>query len=139
MPKSAFTSHKCIFAFTDGRVECVAEDLERAAGAQVRASGRRRHGELLLSFPFTTSLSRTSRTAASCIATWPRAMCSSRRTLSRCLLKESKRKNNAQISDFGLCRHRSETTDNLHERRLPIKWMALEALQRQHFDTRTDV
>ena len=45
----------------------------------------------------------------------------------------------AKVADFGLCRHESEGTDDTHGKRLPIKWTALEALQRREFSAKSDV
>ena len=109
------------------------------AGAQVRISDRRRHGELMLLLCSLNSQAYLSH----------RGFVHRDLAARNVLVKEDVAKvivkieinygNNGQISDFGLCRHQSEPAENLDECRLPVKWMALEALQRQHFDTRTDV
>lgn len=45
----------------------------------------------------------------------------------------------AKVADFGLCRNESESMDDTYSKRLPIKWMALEALQRREFSSKSDV
>ena len=45
----------------------------------------------------------------------------------------------AKVADFGLCRHESESIDDTCGKRLPIKWMAIEALQSREFSAKSDV
>lgn len=45
-----------------------------------------------------------------------------------------------KIADFGLCRYSNDALYTAHlDSKLPIKWMALESLERAEFTTKSDV
>lgn len=45
----------------------------------------------------------------------------------------------AKLGDFGLCRHRADENYKAPNGKLPIKWMAIEALKFGEFNQKTDV